>query len=139
MPFRDLAVNRKRICRRAEAPCDIVRERAGCRLVSPTRIGMVVVIAATLLPAAHLIAGRQITVHGLAAAKLQRESPSVPSASVLRRGGHHVGHVARRTVRKRRRHDHAGFVKGLTGCVLSSYLGIVVTSIFSMLLPNAIR
>ena len=70
-----------------------------------------------VIAGAHLIAGRQIPVHSLPAAKLQRDLLRAVCQR-LRRGGHHIGHIARRTVRKRRRHDHAGFVKGLTGCVL---------------------
>ena len=36
----------------------------------------------------------------------------------LRRRGYHFGHISRRTIGKRCRYDHAGFVKGFTGCVL---------------------
>ena len=116
MPLRDLAVNGKRIYSRAEAPCNIVRKRAtvgciahadlyGCR------------DCCNFIAGSHLIAVRQITIHGLAAAKLQREF----RRAVRKRArwcGHHVSNVARRTIGKRCRYDHAGFVKGFTGCVL---------------------
>ena len=116
MPFRDLTVNRKRICRRAEAPCDIVRERTGFGRITHMDRNRCR-NRGNVIAGAHLIAGRQIPVHSLPAAKLQRDLLRAVCQR-LRRGGHHIGHIAGRAVRKRRRHDHAGFVKGLTDCVL---------------------
>ena len=116
MSFRYLSVDGERICSRSETPCNIVRKRAtvgciahadlyGCR------------DCCNFIAGSHLIAVRQITIHGLAAAKLQREF----RRAVRKRArwcGHHVSNVARRTVRKRRCHNHPGFVKGFSGAIL---------------------
>ena len=116
MPLRDLAVNGKRIGRRLEAPCDIVRERTGISRVAHAdrqrRRDRCELIAG-----AHLIAVRQVPVYGLPAAKLQRDLCRAIRQG-FRRRRHHIRHIARRTVQKRRRHDHAGFVKDFTGVVL---------------------